>query len=542
MIRTTTDTQTTPVQRIWQGPPSSLKVDPQGIQAVLQRMDAPCYIVHQEGSLAATNQGESVPRSRTQGGSPLVASAQPLSAEQLGNPAFRSSHQVKLAYMAGSMANGIAGPEFVTTMGKAGLLASYGAGGILPGELKQAIRKIKHELPRGPYAFNLLHSPNEPSLEQKTVDIYLEHDILTVETSAFLRLTPTIVQYRVSGLEEDERGKVVINHKVIAKLSRREVARQFMRPAPDKLLQPLVEAGKITPRQAKLAKRVPMADDITVEADSGGHTDNRPMNSLLPSIIALRDVIQGEENYHQPIRIGAAGGIGTPTSALGALAMGAEYVLTGSINQGSVEAQTSQRVKDMLAQAASTDVKMAPAADMFEMGVEVQVLKRGTMFPMRAQKLYDLYQNHDSVESINGKMRQELEEKILKRSVDAVWDDCVSFFQERDPSQLERARNNPKRKMALIFRWYLGLATHWAIQGKEDRALDYQVWCGPAMGAFNDWTRGTYLEDPENRHAVDIAQRIMTGAAYLYRLQTLGTQGVSVPPAWRRLIDSPGIT
>ena len=27
---------------------------------------------------------------------------------------------------------------------------------------------------------------------------------------------------------------------------------------------------------------------------------------------------------------------------------------------------------------------MAPAADMFEMGVKLQVLKRGTMFPMRA--------------------------------------------------------------------------------------------------------------------------------------------------------------
>ena len=37
---------------------------------------------------------------------------------------------------------------------------------------------------------------------------------------------------------------------------------------------------------------------------------------------------------------------------------------------------------------------MAPAADMFEMGVKLQVLKRGTMFPMRAQKLYELYRAH----------------------------------------------------------------------------------------------------------------------------------------------------
>ena len=51
--------------------------------------------------------------------------------------------------------------------------------------------------------------------------------------------------------------------------------------------------------------------------------------------------------------------------------------------------------------------------------------------------------------------------------------------------------------------------------------MDYQIWCGPSMGAFNDWVRGTYLEKPENRHAVDVAEHIMCGAAYLYRLQNL---------------------
>jgi hypothetical protein len=86
--------------------------------------------------------------------------------------------------------------------------------------------------------------------------------------------------------------------------------------------------------------------------------------------------------------------------------------------------------------------------------------------------------------------------------------------------------------MALIFRWYLGLATPWAIQEAEGRKMDYQIWCGPAMGAFNDWVRGTYLEEPQNRHAVDIAHRLLEGAARLYRLQELRLQGVPVPPEW----------
>ena len=46
------------------------------------------------------------------------------------------------------------------------------------------------------------------------------------------------------------------------------------------------------------------------------------------------------------------------------------------------------------------DVVMAPAADMFEMGVKVQVLKRGTLFPMRAQRLFELYPAYHGGEAL----------------------------------------------------------------------------------------------------------------------------------------------
>jgi PfaD family protein len=279
-----------------------------------------------------------------------------------------------------------------------------------------------------------------------------------------------------------------------------------------------------------------MADDITVEADSGGHTDNRPLTSMLPSIIALRDETQRENNYPVPVRIGAAGGIGTPSSTLGAFTMGADYIVTGSVNQGCEEAGTSLQVKKLLAQAASTDVMMAPSADMFEMGVKVQVLKRGTMFPMRAQKLFDIYAGYDGIEEIDPRIRQELEQKIFQKSLDEVWDECINFFSERDPSQLERAEGNPKRKMSLIFRWYLGLATHWGIAGIPERSLDYQIWCGPSMGSFNDWVRGTFLENPEKRNVVTVAEQLLKGAAFLYRSVDLKMQGFSVPPSWNKYL------
>ena len=101
-----------------------------------------------------------------------------------------------------------------------------------------------------------------------------------------------------------------------------------------------------------------------------------------------------------PPRVGAAGGISTPWSAAAAFAMGASYVVVGSVNQSCVESGTSDAVRKMLAQAQQADIAMAPAADMFEMGVKVQVLKRGTMFAMRAAKLLEFYRAHDAIDRI----------------------------------------------------------------------------------------------------------------------------------------------
>src|SRR5438552_1506171 len=61
--------------------------------------------------------------------------------------------------------------------------------------------------------------------------------------------------------------------------------------------------------------------------------------------------------------------------------------------------------------------------------------------------------------------------------------------------------------MALTFRWYLGLSSRWANAGEPTRQVDYQVWCGPAMGAFNEWAKGSFLERPEKRRVVTVARR-----------------------------------
>ena len=108
--------------------------------------------------------------------------------------------------------------------------------------------------------------------------------------------------------------------------------------------------------------------------------------------------------------------------------MGAAYVVTGSVNQACVEAAASEYSKGLLAQAEMTDVIMAPAADMFEMGVELQVLKRGTLFPMRAKKLYELYKNYESIEEIPLPERQKLEQQVFRNSLEDIWSQKKEHF------------------------------------------------------------------------------------------------------------------
>jgi len=463
-------------------------------------------------------------------GEEMTAYTAALPIESLGDDDFKKDHGTRYAYYAGAMANGIASEELVIALGQAGFLCSFGAAGLVKSRVESAINAIQTALPNGPYAFNLIHSPNEAALEKSNVDLFLHYGVHTVEASAYMALTEHIVRYRVAGLSSDSDGTIIRKNRVIAKVSRMEVATRFMEPAPEKILDKLVSQGLITKEQKALAAQVPMADDITVEADSGGHTDNRPLVSVLPSIIALRDRIQAQQQYPYRIRVGVAGGIGTPHAALGAFMMGAAYIVTGSINQACYQANASEHTRKILAEADMADVAMAPAADMFEMGVKLQVLKRGTLFAMRAQKLYDLYQAYDSIDDIPQDERLKIEKQIFREPLDSIWQGTQTFFNERDPSVIQKAENNPKRKMALIFRWYLGLSSRWSNIGEKGREMDYQIWAGPSLGAFNAWVKDTYLEDYRNRDAVKVAMHLLEGTAYLYRVQQLAMQGVTLSP------------
>lgn len=502
------------------------------LEKALLKVGLPVYVVEANGRFGVATQGSAViggGARRESRAFCLRAFSPAVRPEQLGDMEFREAHGLRYAYVGGGMAHGISSEELVEALGRAGMIGFFGSAGLSLERIGAAIDRIHRNLGDAPWGMNLIHSPNEPAVEAGTVDLYLRKKVRLVSAAAYLSLTAPLVRFRVTGIHRNSQGEIVTPNGVIAKVSRVEVARKFFAPPPAEILQGLVDSGVITAEQAVLAQSIPMAQDLTAEADSAGHTDNRPALALLPAMLALRDEMQKAHGYACKLRVGLGGGVATPSAAAAAFAMGAAYVLTGTVNQACVESGTSRTVKEMLAKAGQADVIMAPAADMFEMGVKVQVLKWSTLFPIRARKLYEMYLAHDGIDHIPQEVKAQLEREFFRCSLERAWEQTEQYFQRRDPQQISRANADPKYKLALLFRAYLGQTSKWAIAGDPSRKQDYQIWCGPSIGAFNEWVKGSFLELPENRRVETVAMNILTGAAVLTRAASLRNQQVVLP-------------
>jgi trans-AT polyketide synthase, acyltransferase and oxidoreductase domains len=458
----------------------------------------------------------------------LIGVLPPVYPEWLGDRTFASAHGCRFPYVVGEMARGIASADMVIAAAPAGLMAFFGSAGLSIPDVDEAILKIQAALPSEVqnWGANLIHSPQESHMEMDFAELMLARGVANISASAFMRLAPAVVYLSAKGLQRLPDGSIQRRTHIFAKVSRVEVATPFLSPAPESMLTPLVEAGKLTADEAALARLIPVAEDITVEADSGGHTDNRPLPVLLPRIIELANELSAQFGYVQQPRIGVGGGLGTPAALAAAYAAGAAFVVTGSVNQAAVESALSDDGRMMLGQASMTDVAMAPAADMFELGVEVQVLKRGTMFAQRGKELYKIFRTYPSLEAMPDDERLAMEKRVLGRSVADIWAETKAFFEKRNPPEIAKAEADPKHRMALVFRWYLFMGAQWARSGDENRRADYQIWCGPAMGAFNDWARGSFLEPVENRSVVQIGLNLLEGAAHVTRANQLRLAGV----------------
>lgn len=411
------------------------------------------------------------------------------------------------------MYKGITSVDMVVALGKAGLMGYFGTGGLNLEVVEASIVEIKRQLGDSQvFGMNLLNNPDNEKMEIATVQLYLKHGVRFVEASAYIQMSAALVCYRLHDIHQVG-DNIITPNRVLAKVSRPEVAEAFMKPAPENILQDLLAAGFITEEQARLGRKIPVAQDIVVEADSGGHTDMGNAYVLMPAIKSLCNRMMEEYQYSAALRIGAAGGIGTPESAVAAFMLGAEFIMTGSINQCTVESGASAPVKEILQTINVQDTDYAPAGDMFEIGAKVQVVRRGVFFPARANKLYDLYMKHSSIDELDERTQKQIQQKYFKRSFDEVWQETKAYYQKVHPHLLPEIEQNPKKKMAQIFRWYFIHTSRLALNGSTEQKVDYQIHCGPALGAFNQWIKGSEYEPWQSRHVATIGELIMTKAA-----------------------------
>lgn len=502
--------------------PEHSEIELESGQELIRDFTKSVFIYEKHERLYVTSEGR-VSLSEAEGYYKLVAYDYDYKNISIGSKEFMEEHNVKYPYVLGGMAQGIASADMVVAAAADGFLGFFGTGGMAVSEVEKAIIEIKGRIgSNGVFGVNMISA--NPLKDEEMINLLLKHDVKRIEVAGAVTLTPAIVEYRLRGAYR-ENGRVITKNKIFAKVSREEVASLFMSPPPEKIIKLLLEKGRITGEEAELAQEIPVAEDIIAEADSGGHTDNRPALVLFQNMAILRIQMMDKYKYkHGRIRIGAAGGICSPYTVLAAFTLGADFVMTGSINQSCVEAGTCHEVKGILAQISMSDVANAPSADMFEMGSRVQVMTKGVMFHLKANKLYETFKNCASIEEIDHKTRTYLETKIFNDTLENVWNNTRQFFLNTDPEILKRAEKNPKLKMALIFRSYLGLSSKWAQRGEMDKKADFQIFCGPAMGAFNRWVKDTYLEEPANRKVTDVAKNLIYGAMYLRRLNYLKTQ------------------
>jgi trans-AT polyketide synthase/acyltransferase/oxidoreductase domain-containing protein len=99
------------------------------IQLILQQLDKPISIVKTDDQIRFSTDLQSSDYKKN------IATPVYLP-DFLGDEAFKSTYGTRYALYAGSMANGISSEDLVIAMGRAGMMGSFGAGGLLPDRIE----------------------------------------------------------------------------------------------------------------------------------------------------------------------------------------------------------------------------------------------------------------------------------------------------------------------------------------------------------------------------------------------------------------------
>ncbi|MEN8907794.1 MAG: hypothetical protein ABF289_17730 [Clostridiales bacterium] len=427
--------------------------------------------------------------------------------EDLGSSRFLHRFGLKYAYVAGAMYNAISSKEMIIELAKNGYLGIYGTKDVEFDQIENDIVKIKSIIPERIFGCNIVHNVIEEQFEMKLIKMLLKYKINILEVSSFVNITLPLAYYRIVGIKERIEGGFVIGNKIMVKVSRVEIAKNFLKPAPEKIIRELINMSLINERQAKIAKEIPMADAITLEDNENNITQS------FSYLVDQRDELYKNSNTKYDVFLGLTGGIGSPVIALNMFNNGADYIVTGTINQCTVESGISDKAKNSLSSCDISDVISLHFNGDFNINKKINVLKKGTLFPMRVNKLYNIYNKYKNLKNVDSSDIDKIESQIFKKSIREILNEVEIYFKKNDPNQLNNDR------LYLLIKWYLIISAKLSLEGTSNRELDYQILCSNAMGIFNYWVKGSYLENHQNRYVADIAEHMLKGTAYLQRLK-----------------------
>ncbi|OLR94815.1 acyltransferase domain-containing protein [Actinokineospora bangkokensis] len=374
-----------------------------------------------------------------------------------GSAAVRDAYAVRHACLAGSLDHGVSSPELVRSLGSAGFFGFLGTRGLTEDQVRAALSAVRGA-PRCGAAWN-------PDLDDAVMaDLLIDNGVHCAEVRADrCSATPGLLRFRYSGEQR----------RVLVRVTTPASAQRFLRPPDAGLLRQLVDTGVLSPADAAAA-RAPLATEVAVEGE---------WVSGLPAIAALG----------AGVAVGAAG-VGTPRAVDAAFALGADFVLTTSLNQATPEAATSTAAKDLLSLLDVGDTTAAPDPDQFGIGGRAEVARKGTLYAARAERLYRLYLRHGTLADLPAHHRDEVERTHFGRPLAEV---CAGL------------PGPPGEELARAFAAYCRDATAAALLGTAGRRMDYRVPAGPDLGAFNGFTRGTALADWRERGAAAVAATLV---------------------------------
>lgn len=417
---------------------------------------------------------------------PPVPRRVPVAKERLGSARFRERYEAELAWVVSGTGDGAVGDEVCRAARAAGLAAFADPA---PGAPDRASLGGAGRQGRG-----IGLRPGPEADEQVTA--LLAHEVRYVEAHHPHGPDAALVRFRFTGARRGPAGAPVAVRHVIARVTGLDQAAAFLRPPSAALLDELVRTAGLSAAEADVARMLPVASDLAVQAPGGWHTDGADAYQLLPAVAALAAGSPGPE----PVHVGLCGVVGTPEQAATAFALGAAFLVSTSLTACAPAARLADALKHTLARAGDDDVTWAPTERHATLGVPARVVRRGTLFPARAGLLHRLLRAHRYFADIPEHRRRHIEEHLLGGSVTALpASDSV----------------DGRLRTADVFRWYARETARRTPGGDPVRPLDHQLPCDPDLTHFNRVTSGTALAAWTARTPGAVAEHLLTNAAEL---------------------------